>query len=132
MKKQLLFIFCLLSLLLANCKKAQPGEFLVSEMKALQAFKNPGIKEEFPVNQKITFYVTISKVNKPKVVYTLREYYPNSSSTVITSGSIDERYTGHDLSLDYMPTQNKDLITLELTATCGKELIKRFKYLVAK
>jgi len=66
------------------------------------------------------------------VIYTLREFYPNNSSTVITSGSIDERYTGHDLSLDYMPTQNKDLITLELTATSGKEMIKRFKYLVAK
>ncbi len=101
-------------------------------MQTLNALTNPGIKEEFLINQKITFYVTISKVNKPKVVYTLREYYPNSSSTIITSGSIDERYTGHDLSLDYIPTQNKDLITLELTVACGKEVIKRFKYLVAK
>jgi len=42
MKKQLLFIFCLLSVLLANCKKAQPSEFLVSEMQTLNAFKNPG------------------------------------------------------------------------------------------
>lgn len=117
MKKQVLLILCLVSLLIANCKKTQQSEFLVSEMQTLKALTNPGIKEEFPVNQKITFYVTISKVNKPKVVYTLREYYPNSSSTVITSGSIDERYTGHDLSLDYTPTQNKDLITLELTAT---------------
>ena len=101
-------------------------------MQTINALTNPGIKEEFSVNQKITFYVTISKVNKPKVVYTLREYFPNSSSIVITSGSIDERYTGHDLSLDYTPTQNKDLITLEFTATCGKEVIKRFKYLMAK
>ncbi|WP_299289742.1 hypothetical protein [uncultured Mucilaginibacter sp.] len=113
-------------------QKNQPGEFLVSGMQTINALTNPGIKEEFSVNQKITFYVTISKVNKPKVVYTLREYFPNSSSIVITSGSIDERYTGHDLSLDYTPTQNKDLITLEFTATCGKEVIKRFKYLMAK
>ncbi len=57
MKKQLLFIFCLLSVLLASCKKAQPSEFLVSEIETLKSFKNPGIKEEFPINQKITFYV---------------------------------------------------------------------------
>ncbi len=132
MKKSILIVCCLLCMLFSNCKKAQPGEFLVSEMQTLNAFKNPGIKEEFPVNQKVTFYVTISKVNKPKLVYTLREFYPNSSSAVITSGSIDARYSGHDLSLDYTPMQNKDLITLELTATCGKEVIKRFKYLVAK
>lgn len=132
MKKSILLVCCFLCLLFINCKKAQPSEFLVSEMQTLNALTKPGIKEEFLVNQKITFYVTISKVNKPKVFYTLREYYPNSSSTVLTSGFIDERYTGYDLSLDYTPTQNKALITLELTATCGKEMIKRFKYLVAK
>lgn len=103
----------------------------ISEIETINSFKNPGVKEEFLVNQKITFYVIIEKENKPEVTYTLREYV-NNSSTVITSGSIDALYSGQDLSLDYTPTQNKDLITLEFTATCGKEMIKRFKYLMAK
>ena len=132
MKKQILLIFCFVILLLTSCKKVRPSRLFISEIETINSFKNPGIKEEFFVNQKITFYVIIEKENKPKVVYTLREYFPNSSSIVITSGTIDERYTGHDLSLNYTPTQNKDLITLEFTTTCGKEVIKRFKYFVAK
>lgn len=79
----------------------------------------------------MTFFIIIEKENKPEVVYTLREYV-NNSSTVIASGSIDAQYSGKDLALKYTPTQNKDLITLELTATSAKEMIKRFKYFVAK
>ncbi len=131
MKKQIVLFFCLISLIITSCKK-EPSEFLVSEMQTINALTNKGIKEEFLINQKVTFYVTISKVNKPKVVYILREYFPNSSSIIITSGSIDERYSGHDLSLDYTPTQNKNLISLEFTATCGNEVLKRFKDFVAK
>ena len=131
MKKQILSIFCFVILLLTSCKKVTPSRLFISEIETINSFKNPGIKEEFLVNQKITFYVIIEKENKPEVTYTLREYV-NNSPTVIASGSIDALYTGHDLSLDYTPTQNKDLITLEFTATCGKEVIKRFKYLMAK
>ena len=131
MKKQFLLIFCFVILLLTNCKKVRPSRLFISEIETINSFKNPGVKEEFLVNQKITFYVIIEKENKPEVTYTLREYV-NNSSTVITSGSIDALYSGQDLSLDYTPTQNKDLITLEFTATCGKEMIKRFKYLMAK
>lgn len=130
MKKQLQLIFCLLILGTTACKK-QRSELIVSEIRTLNEIKTPGFKEEFLLNQQITFYVIIEKENKPEVVYTLREYV-NNSSTIIASGSIDAQYSSKDLTLNYTPTQNKDLITLELTATCGKDLIKRFKYLVAK
>lgn len=130
MKKTILFIFCLLILLTTACKK-QRSELIVSEIQTLNEIKTPGFKEEFLLNQQITFYVIIEKENKPEVVYTLREYV-NNSSTIIASGSIDAQYSGKDLALKYTPTQNKDLITLEFTATSGKEVIKRFKYFVAK
>jgi len=130
MKKTILFIFCLLTLLTTACKK-QRSELIVSEIRTLNEIKTPGFKEEILLNQQITFYVIIEKENKPEVVYTLREYV-NNSSIIIASGSIDAQYSGKDLALKYTPTQNKDLITLELTAACGKEMIKRFKYFVAK
>jgi len=131
MKKTILFIFCLLILGTAACKK-QRSELFVSEIRTLNDIKTPGIKEEFLLNQQITFYVIIEKENKPKVVYTLRQIYANSS-TVIASGSINNASNSrYDASFDYTPKQNKDLITLEFTATCGNEVIKRFKYFVAK
>ncbi len=129
MKKQVLFIFCLLIFVTTACKK-QRSKLFVSEIRTLNEIKPPGFKEAFLLNQQVAFLVIIEKENKPQVVYTLREYV-NNSSTVIASGSI-ETYSGKDLSFDYTPTQNKDLITLEFTATCGNEVIKRFKYLVVK
>ncbi len=60
MKKTILFIFCLLTLLTTACKK-QRSELIVSEIRTLNAIKNPGIKEEFPINQKVPFMLSSAK-----------------------------------------------------------------------
>jgi hypothetical protein len=132
MKKQLLFIFCLLSVLLASCKKTQPSEFLVSEMQTLNKLTNPGIKQEYAVNKEVTFYVEVSKLNKTAVTYTLKEISKANPDLLITSGVIDKVMSGRTLSFKYTPTQSNILISLQLRATCGNEVINRFKDFVAK
>ncbi|RYE23676.1 MAG: hypothetical protein EOP42_23040 [Sphingobacteriaceae bacterium] len=61
----------------------------------------------------------------------MREYYANSSS-VITSGTVNEQYTGYEAGFDCTPKQNKDMVTLKLKISCGNEVITRYKYLVVK
>ncbi len=131
MKKQLLFIFCLLSVLLANCKKT-PSEFLVSEMQTLNELTNPGLKEELTVNKQVTFYVEVSKMNKPAVTYTLKETTKSNPDLLITSGTIDKVMSGKTLSLTYTPTQRNVLTSLQLRVVCGNDVIHRFKDFVAK
>ncbi|RYE11877.1 MAG: hypothetical protein EOP44_00145 [Sphingobacteriaceae bacterium] len=131
MKKSILTTCCLLLLFTSACKK-QPSEFLVSELNTLQELTNPGLKEELLVNKQVTFYVEVSKLNKPGVTYTLKETTKSNPDLLITSGTIDKVMSGKSLSLIYTPTQKNVLINLHLRVDCGNEVIHRFKDFVAK
>lgn len=131
MKKSILLVCGFLCIMFSSCKKT-PSEFLVSEMNTLQELTNPGLKEELTVNKQVTFYVEVSKMNKPAVTYTLKEITKNNPDKLITSGVIDKVMTGKTLSLTYTPTQSNVLTSLQLRVVCGNDVIHRFKDFVAK
>lgn len=131
MKKSILLVCGFLCIMFSSCKKT-PSEFLVSEMQTLNELTNPGIKQEYAVNKEVTFYVEVSKPNKPAVAYTLKEISKANPDLLITSGTIEKVMTGRTLSFKYTPAQSNVLISLQLRATCGNEVINRFKDFVAK
>ena len=131
MKKSILLVCGFLCIMFSSCKKT-PSEFLVSEMNTLQELTNPGLKEGLTVNKQVTFYVEVSKMNKPAVTYTLKEITKNNPDKLITSGVIDKVMTGKTLSLTYTPTQSNVLTSLQLRVVCGNDVIHRFKDFVAK
>lgn len=131
MKKSILLVCGFLCIMFISCKKT-PSEFLVSEMNTLQELTNPGLKEELIVNKQVTFYVEVSKMNKPAVTYTLKETTKSNPDLLITSGTIDRVMSGKTLSLTYTPTQKNVLTSLQLRVVCGNDVIHRFKDFVAK
>jgi len=131
MKKSILLVCGFMCIMFSNCKKT-PSEFLVSEMNTLQELTNPGLKEELSLNKQVTFYVEVSKMNKPTVTYTLKEITKSNPDLLITSGTIDKVMSGKTLSLTYTPTQRNVLTSLQLRVACGNDVIHRFKDFVAK
>lgn len=131
MKKSILLVCGFLCILFSNCKKT-PSEFLVGEIQTLNELTNPAAQEQYVVNKQVTFYVEVSKMNKPAVTYTLKETTKSNPDLLITSGTIDKVMSGKTLSLTYTPTQRNVLTSLQLRVVCGNDVIHRFKDFVAK